>query len=271
MTEFMVDVSILFSSPAIAGAVAAGLLLFSVWIVSIVIRDASIIDMFWGGGFAVIAATCLLVSKNLSPAAIAIAALVMLWGARLWLHLFLRWRGEGEEDFRYQRMRAHHGEKFWWRSLFTVFILQGVLMWLVAMPYMTALDFGGPAAAPIAAWVGLAIALLGVTMETLSDIQLTKFRANAQPGDLLIDGWWSRTRHPNYFGDALFWWGIWAAAVATTPEVIWTIYAPALMTFLLIRISGAEMLERRLIKKPGYAEYMARTNRFVPRVFQKRA
>ena len=154
----MADVSILFSSPAIAGAVAAGLLLFSVWIVSIVIRDASIIDMFWGGGFAVIAATCLLVSKNLSPAAIAIAALVMLWGARLWLHLFLRWRREGEEDFRYQRMRAHHGEKFWWRSLFTVFILQGVLMWLVAMPYMTALDFGGPAAAPIAAWVGLAIA-----------------------------------------------------------------------------------------------------------------
>ena len=132
-------------------------------------------------------------------------------------------------------------------------------------------DSGGPAAAPIAAWVGLAIALFGVTMETLSDIQLTKFRANAQPGDLLTDGWWSRTRHPNYFGDALFWWGIWAAAVATTPEVIWTIYAPALMTFLLIRISGAEMLERRLIKKPGYAEYMARTNRFVPRVFQKRA
>ena len=83
MTESMADVSILFSSPAIAGAVAAGLLLFSVWIVSIVIRDASIIDMFWGGGFAVIAATCLLVSKNLSPAAIAIAALVMLWGARL--------------------------------------------------------------------------------------------------------------------------------------------------------------------------------------------
>jgi steroid 5-alpha reductase family enzyme len=110
-----------------------------------------------------------------------------------------------------------------------------------------------------------------VTIETLSDIQLTKFRAIAQPGDLLTDGWWSRTRHPNYFGDALFWWGIWAAAVATTPEVIWTIYAPALMTFLLIRISGAEMLERRLIKKPGYAEYMARTNRFVPRVFQKRA
>ena len=84
-------------------------------------------------------------------------------------------------------------------------------MWLIAMPYMAALDFGGPAAAPIAALVGLAIALFGLTMETLADIQLTKFRATAKPGDLLTDGWWSRTRHPNYFGDALFWWGIWVA------------------------------------------------------------
>ena len=77
-------------------------------------------------------------------------------------------------------------------------------------------------------------------METLADIQLTKFRATAKPGDLLTDGWWSRTRHQIVFGDALFWWGIWVAAVATTPEVIWTIYAPALMNFLIVRISGAD-------------------------------
>ena len=267
----MTYISVLINNPALAGASAAGLLLFSVWIVSLVISDASIIDMFWGGGFAVIAATCLLVSENLSPTALALAALVISWGTRLWLHLFLRWRREGEEDFRYQRMRAHHGRHFWWRSLFTVFTFQGVLMWLIAMPYMTALDFGGPAAAPIAALVGLAIALFGLTMETLADIQLTKFRATAKSGDLLTDGWWSRTRHPNYFGDALFWWGIWVAAVATTPEVIWTIYAPALMNFLIVRISGADMLERHLIKKPGYEEYMARTNRFVPRIFPKRS
>jgi steroid 5-alpha reductase family enzyme len=267
----MLDISVLLNSPAIAGAVAVIIVLFSVWVVSVAIRDASIIDMFWGGGFAIIAATCLLVSENLSLPAIAIAALVILWGARLWLHLFLRWRREGEEDYRYQRMRAHHGKNFWWRSFFTVFTFQGVLMWLIAMPYMAALDFGGPAAAPLAAFIGLAVALAGVTMETLADIQLTNFRANAKPGDLLTDGWWSRTRHPNYFGDAMFWWGIWFAAVATTPEVIWTIYAPALMNFLIVKISGAAMLERSLIKKPSYEEYMARTNRFVPRVFPKRS
>ena len=107
-------------------------------------------------------------------------------------------------------------------------------------------------------------------METLADIQLTKFRATAKPGDLLTDGWWSRTRHPNYFGDALFG-GVSGCRVATTPEVIWTIYAPALMNFLIVRISGADMLERHLIKKPGYEEYMARTNRFVPRIFPKRS
>tara|TARA_X000000950_G_scaffold264969_1_gene338791 strand:+ start:7819 stop:8622 length:804 start_codon:yes stop_codon:yes gene_type:complete len=267
----MLDITILFASPVTAGAVSAAMLLISVWIVSLLLKDASIIDMFWGGGFALIAAVALAVGSNLSPAALALASLVVLWGLRLWLHLFLRWRREGVEDFRYQRMRAYHGNNFWWRSLFTVFAFQGLLMWLIAMPYMTALDFGGPSAAPIGALIGLAIALGGLIMETMSDIQLTKFRATAQPGDLLTDGWWSRTRHPNYFGDAMFWWGIWVAAVATTPEIIWTIYAPALMNFLIVRVSGAAMLERHMIKKPGYEEYMARTNRFVPRIFTNRS
>ena len=82
------------------------------------------------------------------------------------------------------------------------------------------------------------------------------------------DQWlWSRTRHPNYFADALFWWGIYIAVIGTTPEAIWTIFAPILMNYLLVNVSGAKMLERSLIKKPGYAEYMQHTNRFVPRIF----
>ena len=132
---------------------------------------------------------------------------------------------------------------------------------------MAAAYFGGIVALPGVTVIGLIIALAGLIMETLSDRQLTQFRANAQPGELLDSGWWARTRHPNYFADAMFWWGIYIAVVAATPEAIWTIFAPIIMSYLLMNVSGAKMLERRLIKKPGYADYMARTNRFVPRIF----
>jgi steroid 5-alpha reductase family enzyme len=140
-------------------------------------------------------------------------------------------------------------------------------MWVVALPVMSLASNGGLSSAPIFTAIGLVIAIAGLIMETLADIQLTKFRENARPGELLDSGWWSRTRHPNYFADALFWWGIFIAIIASTPEAFWTIIGPIVMNFLLVNVSGAKMLERSLIKKPGYAEYMQRTNRFVPRLF----
>ena len=238
-----------------------------VWLAGLLLKDMSIIDMFWGGGFALVALVGLLVADNLTPLGIATALMVMLWGTRLYLHLRIRWRKEGEEDYRYQKMRAFHGKHWWWRSIFIVFMFQGVMMYLVATPLMTALYIGGPAALPSLTIIGLAIAFAGFLMETLADIQLTRFRATAKEDEILTSGWWARTRHPNYFGDALFWWGIFFAVAAATPEAIWTGFAPVLMNFLLVRVSGAAMLERRLIKKPGYKEYMQRTNRFVPKIF----
>ena len=256
---------------AAAGAAILGLLV-SLWVVSLIIKDASIIDMFWGGGFALVALVALTVVANITLFNFAIALLVILWGARLFIHLGARWLKEGAEDYRYQKMRAYHGRNFWWRSFFVVFALQGILMYLVATPYLVALymggqDIGGQAAFPLLASGGLVVAFAGLVVETLADRQLTKFRATAQPDEILSDGWWARTRHPNYFGDALFWWGIYFAVVATIPAAFWTIYAPALMNFLLVKISGAAMLERRLIKKPAYADYMQKTNRFIPRLF----
>lgn len=249
------------------GGLAIFVMLSGVWLFSVVKKDAGIIDAFWGLGFSVVALVGLLVSDNLEPITQATGLLVILWGVRLFSHLLRRWRGEEEEDPRYQAMRRKRGDSFWWRSIYVVFIFQGLLMWLVAMPYMAAFYFGGAAALPGLAILGLLIALAGLTMETLADIQLTRFRATAQPGDLLTDGWWKYTRHPNYFGDALFWWGIWLAVVAATPEAVWTIFAPALMNFLLVKVSGADLLEYRLRKKPGYEAYMERTNRFVPKLF----
>ena len=255
------------ASPYLVGALTILILMLGVWTTSLIITDASIIDMFWGGGFALVALTTMLTADNLSPLAIATGVAVILWGTRLFVHLNIRWRKEGEEDYRYQKMRAYHGEHFWWRQFFTVFTLQGVLMFLVAMPYMAAFYFGGPAALPGLTVFFLLVALGGLYMEAMADIQLTKFRADPNSGPLLDDGWWKYTRHPNYFGDAVFWWGIYFAVVAATPEAIWTIFGPIIMNFLLVKVSGAEMLERRLKHKPGYAEYMERTNRFVPKLF----
>ncbi|MBT5157796.1 MAG: DUF1295 domain-containing protein [Rhodobiaceae bacterium] len=255
------------ASPFLMGAATIVVMLTCVWVASLVLRDAGIIDMFWGLGYALIALTTLLSSENLSPLAVATGLAVMAWGVRLFTHLLIRWRKEPEEDYRYQNMRKKHGDHFWWRSIFTVFLFQGLLMWLVSMPFMAAFYFAGPAALPGLTIVFLVLALGGLYMETMADIQLTQFRATAKKGELLDSGWWKRTRHPNYFGDALFWWGIYGAVVAATPEAIWTIFAPLTMNYLLVKVSGADLLEYRLKKKPGYTDYMQRTNRFVPKIF----
>ncbi len=255
------------ASPFLTGAATIAVLLTCIWIVSLILADAGIIDMFWGLGFALVSATTMLVNDNLSPLGMATGAAIILWGVRLFTHLFIRWRKEPEEDYRYQKMRHYHGRHFWWRSLFVVFLLQGVLMWLVSVPFMTAFYIGGGAALPIVVCVFLFVALGGLYMEAMADIQLTRFRATAKPDQVLDSGWWKYTRHPNYFGDALFWWGIYFAIIAATPEAIWTIFAPIIMNYLLVKVSGADMLERRLKKKPDYNEYMQRTNRFVPKLF----
>lgn len=255
------------AGPYLIGALTITVLMLGVWTTSLIITDASIVDMFWGGGFALVALTTMLTADNAGPYTIAIALAVILWGLRLFLHLNIRWRKEGEEDYRYQKMRAFHGDKFWWRSFFTVFTLQGVLMFMVSMPVMAGFYFGGPAALPGLTAVFILVALGGLYMEAMADIQLTKFRAQEDKPPLLDSGWWKYTRHPNYFGDAVFWWGIYLAVVAATPEAIWTIFAPITMNYLLVNISGAAMLERRLKHKPGYKEYMERTNRFLPKIF----
>ena len=183
-------IDILNASPYVVGALTILVLMLGVWTASLIITDASIIDMFWGGGFALVALTTLLTADNLSPFGIAIGLAVILWGTRLFVHLNIRWRKEGEEDYRYQKMRAYHGDKFWWRQFFTVFTLQGVLMYLVAMPYMAAFYFGGPAALPGLTIFFLLVALGGLYMETMADIQLTKFRAMENKPPLLDSGWW---------------------------------------------------------------------------------
>ncbi len=235
-----------------------------VWLLSLRLRDASIVDICWGLGFVLVAWLYCLLSPTMSPRSWLVAVLVTLWGARLSLHIFRRNHGRAE-DPRYRAMRASHGQAFWWRSLFTVFWLQAAILWFVALPLLVAVRATSPAALTAVDGLGVLLFAIGFGFEVVGDSQLARFAAHpANRGKVLDRGLWRYTRHPNYFGDATLWWGLYAIAAAT-PGGWLTVLSPALMSFLLMRVSGVTLLEEGLqASKPGYRAYIARTPAFFP-------
>lgn len=234
------------------------------WVASVVARNAGIIDVFWGLGFVGVAWLAIGMTDAPAPRAWIVAGLVTLWGLRLSLHILWRNWGRGE-DYRYRAMRERNPRTFPWRSLVTVFWLQAVLLWAIAMPVIAAVRAAGPEALTWLDALGLGLFVVGFVFEAGGDWQLATFKARAENrGRLLTSGLWRYTRHPNYFGDAVIWWGVFCFAAAT-PGSWWTVSSPVLMTVLLLKVSGVALLERRLTEvKPGYADYVARTNAFLP-------
>lgn len=234
------------------------------WIASLAARDASIIDRFWGIGFILVCMVGLKFFEPVTPHKVFLAALVFLWGARL--SVYINWRNwESGEDYRYQAMRAKHGASFAWKSLFSVFLLQGFLTWFISLPLQVA--FLNPGIVPLEGPVitGTVVFLIGFTFESLGDWQLARFKANPDnQGKVMDQGLWRFTRHPNYFGDAVLWWGIFVAALPA-PHVAYTVLSPLAMTLLLMKVSGVPLLEKRMVEtRPAYAEYVRKTPAFVP-------
>jgi steroid 5-alpha reductase family enzyme len=256
----------LFSQAACAALALNLAALFALWLLSLRLRDASIIDIYWGPGFILMTAAAATLGEAPLARKALILAIVTLWGLRL--ALYLAWRNLGHgEDSRYQAMRRKHGDRFGRVSLVTVYGLQGVLGWLVAMPLIVAVI---SAAAP-APWTrfdlfGLACVAFGLAFESIGDAQLARFKADpANDGKVMDRGLWRYTRHPNYFGDTVVWWGFWIVA-ASSPAGLLTFLSPLLMTFLLMRVSGIPMLEYKLKRtRPGYEDYIRRTGAFFPR------
>jgi steroid 5-alpha reductase family enzyme len=229
--------------------------------------DVSIVDVYWGPGFAVIAAVGLALGAGTNPRAFIVVTLVAMWGFRLGAYLAWRKLQMPGEDFRYAAMRRRAGADFTLQSLATVFGLQAVLMWVVSLPVQWAVTTPSSEELGIFDVLGMLAWGVGLALESIGDLQLIEFRANpANAGKVLDRGLWRYTRHPNYFGDCCVWWGFYAFAVAT-PNGWWTFIGPVLMTGLLLRVSGVPLLERSLLaRKPGYAAYVARTSGFVPRL-----
>jgi steroid 5-alpha reductase family enzyme len=247
----------------LTGAMVAALMT-AVWVASVIVRNVAIIDAFWGFGFVVAAWTYYATTDGFPARKMLIALLVTVWGLRLSLHLAIRNFGK-PEDYRYRAMRTRWGHRFTWVSVFSVFVPQAVLLWALSVPIWQAQRAPTPAHLGALDALGAAVFVVGLLFEAVGDEQLRRFKANpANRGRVMDRGLWRYTRHPNYFGDATVWWGLGLVALAT-PAALWTIYAPAAMTLLLLRVSGVPLLEKKLQEtRPGYREYIERTSSFVP-------
>ena len=252
-----------------AAAIAAVLML-GCWLVSLRLADVSIVDPLWPLVFVAIAWGLWLSSGGggdsgvvvVSGRKLMLATMVTLWGLRLGTHLAVRKRGE-PEDYRYAAMRTRWQPFALW-SLVIVFGLQGLLATVVSLPLQAVLGASDSPAMGWGDWAGGAVWALGLLCEACADRQLGRFRANdANRGKVMDRGLWRYSRHPNYFGDCLVWWGIYI--VAASAGAVWTIVGPAVMTVLLLRVSGVALLERTITeRRPAYAAYAARTSAFVP-------
>ena len=241
-------------------AVAASMVIL--WGIASVRRDVSIVDIFWGAGFVLIAWLSLMTSGQQSIDSWLLVAMVTIWGFRL--AGYLAWRNLGKpEDYRYREMRERHGRRFMLVSLITVFGLQGMLMWIISLPIQVGVSRAS-------SWhVGTALGVLlwsgGLFFEAVGDFQLARFKADpANRGRVMNRGLWRYTRHPNYFGDFLVWWGFYLVAVERS-SWWWTIIGPLVMSFLLVHVSGVRLLESSLKNRvKGYEDYVRSTSSFVP-------
>lgn len=243
--------------------VVVAVLMVLVWVVSVVLRDASIVDIVWGLGFVVVAWSSWIVSDSTEVSDLVIRLCVTVWGLRL--AMYLAWRNIGKgEDYRYQAMRKKYGSRFPLVSLVSVFLLQGVLMWIVSLPVQLTHVVDGRSSPMVA--IGVVLWAVGVMFESVGDAQLARFKARPEnAGKVMRSGLWRYTRHPNYFGDFLAWWGIGVASLAGWSSVV-GLLGPVGMSVLLMRVSGVPMLEHSIAKRrPDYVEYRRTTSAFFPR------
>lgn len=244
--------------------VAVAAMMICGWLISVARRNVTIVDSLWGLGFVLIAWLTFIMSDGFWTRKILIAVLVTLWGLRL--SAYLTWRNWGKgEDPRYGLWRKKSGDRFWLVSLFKVFILQALFLWVISL----VLQVGQLAATPSKfTWLdfaGVIVWSIGFVFESVADWQLAKFKSDsANQGRVMDRGLWAYSRHPNYFGEFLIWWGIYLITLAA-PDSWWTILSPIIVTAVLLKMTGIPLTEQELVKRrPGYSEYIKRTSAFVP-------
>jgi len=234
------------------------------WVISIFIKDVSIIDLFWGTGFVIVNAYYMLMSDDMSLRKLILVVLVTIWGLRLSIYLSIRNIGKGE-DARYKEFRRNYGEKrYWWFSFFQVFLLQAILMMIVSLPLLGIATGNSSEGLIFIDYIAILFWIIGISFEAGGDYQLYCFKLDkSNKGKVLNTGFWKYTRHPNYFGDTMVWWAYALFSIASGSY--WHIIGSVVMTLLIIKVSGVALLEKSLNEtKPQYREYIEKTNSFFP-------
>ena len=231
------------------------------WIFSAIRKNVSIVDSLWSLMFLLMLSVYHLLADTSSPRAWLILALVAIWALRLSVYITVRNHGQ-PEDHRYATIRRNNQPNFRFKSLYIVFGLQAALACFISLPLLVAASASSPLG-----WIdflGIGFWLTGMVFEVVGDYQLSHFKAQAHNrGEVLDTGLWRYTRHPNYFGEFMIWWGYFLLALAAGGW--WTVFSPLLMSFLLLKVSGVALLETTIgERRPKYADYIRRTNAFFP-------
>ncbi len=231
------------------------------FLIGTIIKNNSIVDIGWGFGFVVTAWGLMILSANITITKILVNVLVSLWGLRLFYHI-LRRNVFAKEDFRYQKWREEWGKYVIPRAFLQVYMLQGFFMFVVGL----AVNYANVNTLTWSWWslIGVLVFLIGYLFEVFGDRQLRKHvNDKSKKGTLIQTGLWKYTRHPNYFGEAVLWWGIWLV-VAVSGGPWYLVIAPIAITLLLRFVSGVPLLEKRMSKYQGWEEYAKNTSAFIP-------
>lgn len=219
-------------------------------------------DFLWGVGFIVFALSSILLTKNVAWYSLLILFLVTLWGLRLAFHVYLR-QSQTNEDPRYLNMSENWGQWFYLRSYFQVNLLQAILSFFISLPALQVISSTTGPKTPLFL-IGLIFWVVGFVFEVVGDYQLQKFKNNqANSGKILDQGLWAYTRHPNYFGEVLLWWGIWIISLSFSYNPVFVL-SPLLITYLILYVSGVPLLEKQMSLRSGYSLYSKRVSKFFP-------
>lgn len=246
--------------------ILASLILFvymNLWFVfSLLKKRNDVADVAWGLGFVLMAWTSFFLAGNHGLRELIVNILVSIWGLRLAWHIYTRNRFK-TEDYRYQTWRKEWGKWFYIRSYFQVYLLQGALLFLIVLPVLMINKSLGTSLG----WLdifGLLVWVIGFSFESVGDAQLAEFIKNPDnKGRLMQSGLWAYTRHPNYFGEVTLWWGIWLISLSASNSW-YAIVGPLTISFLILKVSGIPMLEKKMAENPEFAEYKSRVSVFFP-------
>ena len=247
----------------IIAAICMFLFMSTIWLIAVKLDNYSIVDIIWGITFIITTIVVLVYTELYNVVSLTIAALVLIWGLRLSIYLFSRNAGK-PEDYRYQDMRKKWGNKVKQTAFVRVFMLQGTVSLLFSLGIFLGISQSDTILAMWPVYLGVIVWVVGFLFESIGDAQLRAFIQKPEnKGKVITTGLWKYTRHPNYFGEATQWFGI--SIIACAVPLGWISFiSPLLLTFFLLKISGVPLLEKKNAKKPGYAEYAAKTSVFVP-------